>query len=107
MGLQEPIANIWPVGTGGFSLHGAAAGHTDATATSGSSSDGAELPLLPPAPHVDYHIDGHGRPYSDQVNVQWSCGDVTSNGGGFACESTTVLPTTLLFCFTLQLCTNK
>ena len=71
---QEPIANIWPVGTGGFSLHGAAVGHGD--------EEGTGLPAA--APHTDYHIDGHGRPYADQVNVQWSCGDVTPEGGGFA-----------------------
>ena len=27
---------------------------------------------------------GNGRTICDQVNVQWSCGDVTSAGGGFA-----------------------
>jgi hypothetical protein len=27
---------------------------------------------------------GNGRTVCDQVNVQWSCGDVTSAGGGFA-----------------------
>ena len=58
---QEPIANIWPPGTGGFSLHSdpGKLGYSDA-------------------------VSGDGRIQCDQVNVQWSCGDVTSAGGGFA-----------------------
>jgi hypothetical protein len=58
---QEPIANVWPVGTGGFSLHAdeGATGYT-------------------------YAVTADGRAHCDQVNVQWSCGDVTPAGGGFA-----------------------
>ena len=58
---QEPIANIWPPGTGGFSLH--------------------DNPGLTGYTHA---VSGDGRTQCDQVNVQWSCGDVTPEGGGFA-----------------------
>eukprot|EP01052_Picozoa_sp_SAG31_P024360 SAG31_NODE_2067_length_6523_cov_8.168120_5_plen_233_part_00 len=58
---QEPIANIWPPGTGGFSLH--------------------DDPGLTGYTHA---VTGDGRVQCDQVNVQWTCGDVTPDGGGFA-----------------------
>ena len=37
--------------------------------------------LQPPRTHA---VSGDGRTQCDQVNVQWSCGDVTPEGGGFA-----------------------
>ena len=48
-------------GTGGFSLHG-------------DEGDRG----------YSYAMSGEGRSLCDQVNVQWSCGEVTSAGGGFA-----------------------
>jgi hypothetical protein len=78
---QEPIANIWPPGTGGFSLHGAAHA-AQAPHSSGSGSQSSPAPMV--SPMIDYHITGDGRAYSNQVNVQWSCGEVTPRGGGFA-----------------------